>query len=96
MKKLLMVMAAGFMLTVAAPTEAAAAETNESNAPYCYEQQGNGCWGNPGRWSEDEGERATHIPLVGVRLFPPSSSIFIIADVVLIVKGFFYFFSILS
>lgn len=57
MKKLLMVMAAGFMLTVAAPTEAAAAETNESNAPYCYEQQGNGCWGNPGRWSEDEGER---------------------------------------
>ena len=55
MKKLLMVMAAGFMLTVAAPTEAAAAETNESNAPYCYEQQGNGCWGNPGRWSNEDG-----------------------------------------
>lgn len=55
MKKLLMVMAAGFILTVAAPTEAAAPETNEGNAPYCYEQQGYGCWGGPGRWSDEDG-----------------------------------------
>ena len=54
MKKLLMVMAAGFMLTAASPTAVFAAEASENNAPYCYEH-GEGCWGNHGRWSNEDG-----------------------------------------